>query len=77
MTTKFNTLEELADILDKAIRDAIDPPLVTPAMLFLLGRYIAYEAGAAERVEEGVKIASNCILASANDAAKHIYAKRN
>jgi hypothetical protein len=64
---------ELADKLDNAMRLTGMEPLTVPALTVLIGRYIAYEAGAADRINEGLNIAWAMMRAAAIEEGTKLY----
>jgi hypothetical protein len=67
----------MADKIDSAVRLAGAGPLVTPSLAVLLGRYVAYEAGSADRIDEGLAIMEALLSAAAKEEAKKLYGGKN
>ena len=67
-------LATMADNLDKAVRQAgLSGRLLTSSLAVLLGRYVAYEAGSADRMDEGLDIMCALLRSGAKDAATKLY----
>jgi len=69
----------LADKIDEAIRAAThaEGGLVVPAIAILLGRYVAYEAGAADRIGDGLNMVWSMMRMAAIEEACKLYAPKD
>ena len=59
--------------LDGILRLMALGPRTTPAMMYLLGRYVAYEAGSPDRIKEGLEVAWEVMRKAAIDEALKLY----
>lgn len=66
-------ISELADKLDNVIHLTAVGPLTVPALCIVIGRYVAYEAGSSEKINQGLDIVWAMMRASAIDEAAKLY----
>jgi hypothetical protein len=70
-------IDEVAEKIDIAIGLVGNQPLITAALAVLLGRYVAYEGGSAERLPEGLQIAWAMMRSAAIDEAVKLYGPKD
>jgi hypothetical protein len=69
-------LEAAIEKLDGLVSLSGQDRLTTPALAVLLGRYVAYEAGDAQRVQQGATMVCAILRGAAIDEAGRLYGRR-